>query len=67
MDRYVVMVVDTDEDRWESLSEQEKQLTYDADGRFLKLLAERGGRLARCGNEAERVHLEERRAALRTR
>lgn len=52
MDRYVVMVVDTDEDRWESLSEQEKQLTYDADGRFLKLLAERGGRLV-SGQELE--------------
>ncbi len=45
MDRYVVFVVDGDEDQWETLSADEKQQTYDADGRFLALLAERGGKV----------------------
>jgi hypothetical protein len=45
VDKYVVMVVDTDEDSWESLSDVEKQRTYDADGRFLALLAERNGKV----------------------
>ena len=45
MDRYVVFVVDGDEDKWETLSTEEKQQTYDADGKFLALLAERGGKV----------------------
>jgi len=45
MTRYVVMAIDTDEDRWASLSAEEKQRTYDADQRFLALLAERGGKV----------------------
>jgi hypothetical protein len=45
MDRYVVFVVDGDEDRWETLDADEKQVTYDADARFLTLLAERGGKV----------------------
>lgn len=45
MTTYVVLVVDDDEDRWETLSEAERQETYDADGRFGALLAERGGRI----------------------
>lgn len=45
MSRYVVLAVDTDEDGWATASAEEKQATYDADGRFLALLAERGGRV----------------------
>jgi hypothetical protein len=45
MNKYVVFAVDGDEDKWETLSAEEKQETYDADGRFLALLAERGGKV----------------------
>ncbi len=45
MDRYVVFVVDDDEDQWETLDDDRKQATYDADARFLALLAARGGRV----------------------
>jgi hypothetical protein len=45
MNRYVVFAVDGDEDKWETLGAEEKQKTYDADGRSLALLAERGGKV----------------------
>jgi hypothetical protein len=45
MNRYVVFAVDGDEDKWETLSAEEKDQTYDADNRFLALLAERGGKV----------------------
>jgi hypothetical protein len=45
MTRYVVLAIDTDEDRWDSLGPEEKQRSYDADARFVALLAERGGRV----------------------
>jgi hypothetical protein len=45
MDRYVVFAIDGDEDTWATLSPEERQQTYDADGRFLALLAERGGKV----------------------
>ena len=59
MTRYVVMAIDTDEDRWTSLSPEEKQRTYDADGRFLALLAERGGKVV---GGAELTHSRESRS-----
>jgi hypothetical protein len=45
MDKYVVLVVDDDEDRWQTLTEAEKQPTWDADYAFGTLLAERGGKV----------------------
>jgi hypothetical protein len=45
MQQYVVFAIDADENAWEQASDETKQLTYDADERFLKLLAERGGRV----------------------
>jgi hypothetical protein len=45
MPQYVVFAIDADEDAWERASEETKQLTYDADERFLKLLQDRGGRV----------------------
>ncbi|MDX6374156.1 MAG: hypothetical protein QOD98_3144 [Nocardioidaceae bacterium] len=45
MNKYVVFAVDGDEDKWETLSAEEKDQTYDADNRFLALLAERGGKV----------------------
>jgi hypothetical protein len=44
MDRYVVFAVD-DEDAWEAATDQTKQVTYDHDERFIKLLEQRGGRV----------------------
>ena len=45
MTRYVVFVVDDDEDAWESASDEVRAATYEADERFAKALAERGGRI----------------------
>ncbi len=45
MHKYVVLVVDDDEDRWETLPPEERQHTYDADARFIRLLEERGGKV----------------------
>jgi hypothetical protein len=45
MSRYVVLVVDDDEDRWETMTAPERQPTYDADARFVRLLEERGGKV----------------------
>jgi hypothetical protein len=45
MAKYVIFVVDVNEDSWENESQDEKQQTYDADGRFAALLAERGGKV----------------------
>jgi hypothetical protein len=45
MDKYVVFVVDGDEDKWETLSDEEKDATYAADKAFGELLAERGGKI----------------------
>ena len=45
MQKYVVLVVDDDEDGWETLTPEERQHTYDTDGRFIRLLQERGGKV----------------------
>jgi hypothetical protein len=45
MDKYVVFVVDDDEDKRETLSDEEKQPTWDADYSFGDLLAQRGGKI----------------------
>lgn len=45
MGRYVVFAID-DEDAWETATQETKQVTYDHDERFVKLLEERGGRIA---------------------
>lgn len=45
MPEYVVFAVDDDEDAWEQASEDTRNETYAADQAFLKLLAERGGRV----------------------
>jgi hypothetical protein len=45
MQQYVVFAIDADEDAWEQASDETRNETYDADQRFLKLLAERGGRV----------------------
>src|SRR4051812_36179733 len=44
MSRYVVFVVE-DEDAWEGLDEAGRQEVYDADARFVDLLARRGGKV----------------------
>ena len=43
MNKYVVMIHDTDEDAWEAMSEEEHQVVYDCDREFVRLLEERGG------------------------
>lgn len=43
MTRYVVLVVDDDEDRWENMTDAEREVTWQADYRFGQLLEERGG------------------------
>jgi hypothetical protein len=45
MDKYVVFVFGDDEDEWESLSAEEKDVTFQADYRFGELLASRGGQV----------------------
>jgi hypothetical protein len=45
MDKYVVFVVDDDEDQWEGLTQEEREPTYQADYRFGELLAQRGGKV----------------------
>jgi hypothetical protein len=45
MPQYVVFAVDDDEDAWEQANEETRNETYAADQAFLKLLAERGGRV----------------------
>jgi hypothetical protein len=45
MTTYVVLVVDDDEDRWETLTDEQRQERWDGDYAFGKLLEERGGRM----------------------
>lgn len=45
MQKYVVLVVDDDEDGWETLTPEDRQRTYDADAGFIRLLEERGGKV----------------------
>jgi len=44
MSKYVVFVTE-DEDAWEARTAEERQEVYDADGRFVRLLEQRGGKV----------------------
>jgi hypothetical protein len=45
MDTYVVLVVDDDEDRWETLDPVQRQDRYGADARVVAMLEDRGGKV----------------------
>ena len=45
MSEYVVLIHDPDQDSWLTATDEEKQVVYDVDLEFGRLLAERGGKV----------------------